>query len=392
MSIFPCQVGSRQAIPIKTKCAFSVHRFCTRLTAVGCICSLLAFRHVSRLADSHALPTQFGNPSSVKPLTNPTEWNSLCQLAMQRTNHSCEPRREPFPRVYDVFMFNDELTMLEIRMNELKDVVDYFVIAEARMTFTAEPKRLHFHENAERFTFVADKIIHVSLQELSGETTWERERFHRNAMFEQGLSVPGKESRPGDILLTSDIDEIPRSWVIEALRRCAGFEGHIVKFDMNFFYYSYLIRARENWSVKMATFVNGEGDYPKPFDVRNAEANEILFTDAGWHCSYCFPELAQFRNKMRSFSHTELNLPKFLTQENIVRSIHSGVAFFSHVPGYFRHLNASEIDAPAYVIEHAQRFHFLLDRTSPTAGLSDYDSPGSEESTTHVLSAAHDPP
>ena len=39
-------------------------------------------------------------------------------------------KREGSIRIYDAFMLNSELDTLEIRMLELADVVDYFVIGE----------------------------------------------------------------------------------------------------------------------------------------------------------------------------------------------------------------------------------------------------------------------
>ena len=37
---------------------------------------------------------------------------------------------------YDIFSFNNELDMLEIRLNILSDYVDFFVIVEATETFS----------------------------------------------------------------------------------------------------------------------------------------------------------------------------------------------------------------------------------------------------------------
>ena len=64
----------------------------------------------------------------------------------------------PLPRVFDTMIFNDELDMLEIRMQELKDVVDFFVIVESRVTHSNKPKPLVFEQNKARFNFVADKV------------------------------------------------------------------------------------------------------------------------------------------------------------------------------------------------------------------------------------------
>ena len=303
--------------------------------------------------------------------------HNLCQLASIRTNRTCELRLGANPRVYDMFLFNDELNMLEIRMQELRDVVDFFVVVESRMTFTGKQKDLHFDKHKERFDFVSEKTIHVVLEELEGSSTWDRERYNRNAMFERGLSVQGKEGRAGDILLTSDIDEIPRSWVVESLKRCHGWEGSTVKLEMRFYYYSYLVRAREDWPVKMLTIIDNDGNYPRPYDLRTGKRDNIIFKDAGWHCSYCFADLAHFRNKISSFSHSEFDLPKYHTKDNIVKSIREGVSLLAHVPrDYFVRVHPEYIDLPRHVAENPARFHFLLNRTGPTAGLSDFQTDG----------------
>ena len=54
-------------------------------------------------------------------------------------------------KVFDVFTFYNELDLLELRMEILGDVVDYFVINEATITFTGNEKPLYFQENKERF-------------------------------------------------------------------------------------------------------------------------------------------------------------------------------------------------------------------------------------------------
>ena len=53
--------------------------------------------------------------------------------------------------VYDCFSFFNELDLLEIRLNVLKDVVDKFVLVEATRTHTGRPKPLYYEENKARF-------------------------------------------------------------------------------------------------------------------------------------------------------------------------------------------------------------------------------------------------
>jgi beta-1,4-mannosyl-glycoprotein beta-1,4-N-acetylglucosaminyltransferase len=42
--------------------------------------------------------------------------------------------------IYDCFMFCDELDLLEIRLHELADLVDKFVVVEGDLTLSGKPK------------------------------------------------------------------------------------------------------------------------------------------------------------------------------------------------------------------------------------------------------------
>ena len=53
--------------------------------------------------------------------------------------------------IYDIFSFNNELDMLDIRLNVLSPYVDYFVIVEATETFSGVEKPLYFFNNKHLF-------------------------------------------------------------------------------------------------------------------------------------------------------------------------------------------------------------------------------------------------
>jgi hypothetical protein len=69
-------------------------------------------------------------------------------------------------KLFDCFLFYNELDVLEIRLSELEPLVDYFVIVESRVTFQGAPKPLHFQLNQERYARWAAKIIHVVVDDL----------------------------------------------------------------------------------------------------------------------------------------------------------------------------------------------------------------------------------
>ena len=63
--------------------------------------------------------------------------------------------------LYELFMFNNELDLLEIKLEELHDFVDKFIIVESTHTHTNLPKKLYYAENQKRFEKYKDKIIHL---------------------------------------------------------------------------------------------------------------------------------------------------------------------------------------------------------------------------------------
>ena len=65
--------------------------------------------------------------------------------------------------VYDCFPFFNELDLLEIRLNVLKDGVDRFVIVEAGETHTGKPKPFYFEENRGRFAEFLARFEYVKV-------------------------------------------------------------------------------------------------------------------------------------------------------------------------------------------------------------------------------------
>jgi beta-1,4-mannosyl-glycoprotein beta-1,4-N-acetylglucosaminyltransferase len=110
------------------------------------------------------------------------------------------------PHVYDCFTFFNEIELLKMRLEELNEYVDYFVLVESVETQRGKPKPLYFVENADLFKKYQSKIIHVAITEMHPKMgLWEREHFQRNAIS-RGLTHCAKE----DIIMISDLDEIPR--------------------------------------------------------------------------------------------------------------------------------------------------------------------------------------
>jgi beta-1,4-mannosyl-glycoprotein beta-1,4-N-acetylglucosaminyltransferase len=67
--------------------------------------------------------------------------------------------------IFDCFIFFNEFELLEIRLNELNDVVDKFVLVEATKTHQGKDKPLYFEENKKRFSDFSNKMIHIAVSD-----------------------------------------------------------------------------------------------------------------------------------------------------------------------------------------------------------------------------------
>ena len=114
-------------------------------------------------------------------------------------------------KLYDCCMYFDEDLMLDLRLNTLNKHVDKFVIAEATREHSGKEKKLNF--DIKNFSHFKDKIIYLIIEDLpinvkSKKKDWApnhwRDQYQRNSLI-RGY----KESSENDLIMISDIDEIP---------------------------------------------------------------------------------------------------------------------------------------------------------------------------------------
>ncbi len=120
-------------------------------------------------------------------------------------------------KIFDCIPFFNELDLLDIRLRMLNDVVDHFVIAELTKTYTGNDKPRIFAENRERFKEYEDKIIYVSpdfVPDYAGFSRSEINHYQKNCLL-SGYNGLAEED---DIILISDVDEIPDPGVLKALK------------------------------------------------------------------------------------------------------------------------------------------------------------------------------
>ncbi|MBG6143002.1 beta-1,4-mannosyl-glycoprotein beta-1,4-N-acetylglucosaminyltransferase [Labrenzia sp. EL_142] len=142
--------------------------------------------------------------------------------------------------LYDCFVFHNEFDLLEIRLREMGDSVDRFVLVEADQTQRGSPKPFYFDENRDRFAPWADKIIDLQVRfpdqlppalgvyKNRRKKDWERENYQRNC-----ISRALESCDPDDLILLSDVDEIVRAPTLAKVMAERLFRGRLLVFEQS---------------------------------------------------------------------------------------------------------------------------------------------------------------
>jgi len=328
----------------------------------------------------------YTNPSHTAPLQK-SSVTDQGYLPIEQVAEFCSKRRyKPFKerhrrrKIYDLILLNTELDWLEIRLGEMYDNVDYFIIVEGKTTFSAKSKPLTIKDNWKRFAPYHDKMIRHTLNdsELSpSSTTWERETFSRNAMFKQVIPFLTGEAKAsiGDVILVSDVDEIPRPDALQTLRNCEFPPNLTLMSRMYYYSYQWLSRDSSDWPHPQATYYQG-AETIEPQDLRMGDHPNKLY-NAAWHCSYCFSRLDEIVQKIASFSHSELNRPEFKDRSVILQRVRYGLDLYNRSDSIYD-LVDNNLDIPEVLKRNREKWGFVLDRSNIDANFKDWnpaDSP-----------------
>ncbi len=220
--------------------------------------------------------------------------------------------------IYDTFIFFNELDLLEIRLNELDKVVDKFVLVESLMTFSGEEKPLYFQLNKNRFKKFLHKINHVVVKDINDNNLLQnrliahraestkllmRENIQRNAIM-KGLI----DAKKRDIILISDLDEIPPTQIIVKLSKTIK-GGEVCGFKQKVYYYYLNLLSNETIIGTKATHFENI-DFPQ--NIRQSQ-KFTLIEQGGWHFSF-LGGVEKIREKIRAYLHQEYNNQETMLQ------------------------------------------------------------------------------
>lgn len=262
-------------------------------------------------------------------------------------------------KIYDCFAFFNEMDLLELRLRELWDTVDHFVLVEATRTFQKQPKPLFFQENRARFKEFESKIIHIVVDKYP--TFWTKFRpvttWHYDNHQKEGILQGLKGAAPDDLIIVSDLDEIP---LPEKIRECANRPGiRVFEQFQSYYFLNYVCTRIHDYGGKAVAQRNRDGfgrwrgsvmlekklisTIKDTRNFRDEEGPHIqVIRDGGWHFSY-MGGIEKIIYKIQSWTHAEYNKPEFGSKEAVIKNVLEGRDLFGEDMRY----ELFDIDTPS---------------------------------------------
>ena len=250
--------------------------------------------------------------------------------------------------IVDAFTFFNEKELVELRVKYLSEIVDYFLIVEADVTHTGKNKKWNFPEILKNNLKEFSNKIHyhqmkVDLEKAEAEKSpnyvgktlgrsWRVETMQRNFLKE----AYKKFSSPEDIIIISDLDEVPSKDKISFIKSCDFKEIAPIAFGQALFHLNCNYLDLEQW-VGSVVITKQHMDKYEPQVFRDYKNRISCFKDAGWSFS-SFGGVKRVRKKLEAFCHEEYNREKYKDEIHLKRCMETGADLFN------RKVNKKKID------------------------------------------------
>jgi hypothetical protein len=209
-------------------------------------------------------------------------------------------------KIIDAFTFYNEIELLKLRLATLKDAVDYFVISEMGITHSGVAKGFPLQHHLNSLPVPRERIVHVALTDWPAadvrheQSRWVLENFQRN---EINRGLHSLQLQPHDIVLISDLDEIPDPFAIkQAVLQLQDYEAAVFcqvhrKFFINAIAKEYV--PNQYWLGTVAAragtvedlgpqALRRQGPFPHGGFIwtKGRAANTCYIEPGGWHLTY----------------------------------------------------------------------------------------------------------
>jgi|TARA_B100000085_G_scaffold268841_1_gene279627 beta-1,4-mannosyl-glycoprotein beta-1,4-N-acetylglucosaminyltransferase len=294
-------------------------------------------------------------------------------------------------KIYDTFLFGYELDLLEIRLNILDPYVDYFVFSESPWAFSGINKGLNYENNKDKFKKFKHKIIYNRIPDpteeqlrkinqkygVEGYPTYQRDVYQKDSI----KSVLEEYCNDDDIILWSDLDEVPNPNVLKDLKSFYQ-SGCVYNFAQDNY------QASLNWFETTGTILSQTPDFEygsegprwvgtkmcdyatlKKYtmtDLRrplSQESNHRIYP-GGWHWSTVGSNQIgtmeeRIMMKMKTSAHREVfDNPDLI---NIISDqISKNLSPIGQANARYRTVEFNEDNYPQYLIDNKEKYSYLI--------------------------------
>jgi beta-1,4-mannosyl-glycoprotein beta-1,4-N-acetylglucosaminyltransferase len=294
--------------------------------------------------------------------------------------------------IYDIFTFSNELDLLEIRLNYLNDIVDYFVITESPQTFTGLQKKLNFYENKDRFNLFLDKIIYFVAPPITDIPSildyknnepcwscWVREHFQMN----YALSLLDHID-PNDLVIINPIDEIPKKEIIQkyipniTTPRCCVQDLYFYKLNLiainNQLTLDLLKNNPEHYQARHK-LDNSLGESYKWYGSVISQKKYIskdfwpnqhhqkpfmeIIENCGWHYTYVNTD-EEILTKIKSFSHADYFRDNNADAIDIIKNALANKKEIIPADRELKQIDLDSNNCPQYILDNINKFKHII--------------------------------
>lgn len=239
-----------------------------------------------------------------------------------------------YMKIFDCFTYYNEEEILKLRLEELSDYVDYFIIVEASKTFTGKSKPFYFDNIMDDLSEYNHKIILYRI-DFTDETqsAWDREYAQRNAISEAIKKINPDED---DLIVISDADEIWNKKTVSKLK----IKNIPVKLDVKQYFWNYHWQVPDHCNQGARPVVCRKQHLVSKTPQELRSMSLPIVPNGGWHFSFLGEE-EKVKNKIESFAHTEYDKDQFKSYELIINRIKFGIDPFDRFPLKYQDIDNS---------------------------------------------------
>ena len=240
--------------------------------------------------------------------------------------------------IIDAFTFFNEKELVELRIKYLSEIVDCFLIVEADVTHTGKKKEWNFPDllknNLKEFSHkIQYHKMKVDLKKAEDEKspnykggTWGRS-WRVESMQRNFIKEASEKFAPEDIIIMSDLDEIPSKNKLSFIKSCDFKVIAPIALEQASFHLNCNFLELEKW-IGSVVLTKELIDKYEPQVFRDLRKRISRFTDAGWSFS-SFGGEQRIIEKIESFCHEEYNKEEYKNKEHLKKCIETGSDLFN---------------------------------------------------------------